>query len=102
MSKEEMISQLEDLKQILNLSSKVKVNSLLHQDYNFDVLKRQNLTITPNDDQPIINHVWLKSEKISDQDVLNELAAEVLYGKSYAEVKSQWDEEEREFNEKGG
>ena len=48
MSKEEMISQHEDLKQILNLSSKVKVNSLLHQDYNFDVLKRQNLTITPN------------------------------------------------------
>ena len=48
MSNEEMTSQLEDLKQILNLSSKVNVNSLLHQEHNLDVLRRQNLTMVPN------------------------------------------------------
>ena len=48
MTREEISSQLEDLKKILNLSTQVSVDSLLEQQHNLDVLKRQNLTMVPN------------------------------------------------------
>lgn len=40
-----------------------------------------------------LKYEWLKNATLSDRPTLNELAAEVLYGMTYAEVKSQWDEE---------
>jgi DNA polymerase elongation subunit (family B) len=48
MTREEISSQLEDLNKILNLSTQVSVDSLLEQQHNLDVLKRQNLTMVPN------------------------------------------------------
>lgn len=48
MSQTEISSQIDDLKEILNLSSTVSIDSMLKQQNNLDVLKKYGFTITPN------------------------------------------------------
>ena len=48
MSREEIVEELEALKQIRELSAKVNVDKLLNQELNLEPLKKVNLTMTAN------------------------------------------------------
>lgn len=48
MTKEEILMEINDLKHVLELSSKVSVESLLSKKHDLTVLHRQGITLTPN------------------------------------------------------
>lgn len=48
MTKDEISSELNDLKEIMRLSSIVSIDTLLNKEHNLDVLKKIELTISPN------------------------------------------------------
>jgi DNA polymerase elongation subunit (family B) len=48
MTKTEMQQEINDLKKLIDISSKVSVNSLLDKKNDLDILSKYNLTITPN------------------------------------------------------
>ncbi len=48
MTHEEILLEIEDLKKMLDLSSKISVESILKENQDLDFLERQKVTITPN------------------------------------------------------